>query len=133
MWLVRWISITKWMCLMCWCRSSDPPGTHFRNWRPGISSCLLSDAQKPIFMVLILNGNSEVGAHILNSETGNLIFLIDNSRKFDTYFENDLISFTSAQPSLSYHLNWVPCQWLDKEMAKMVEEQCSPHLGVGSV
>ena len=84
-------------------------------------------------MVLILNGNSEVGAHILNSETGNLIFLIDNSRKFDTYFENDLISFTSAQPSLSYHLNWVPCQWLDKEMAKMVEEQGSPHLGFGSV
>ena len=59
-------------------------------------------------MVLIIDGNSGIGAHMW-SEIGNLIslrhfFLIESIRKTGSHFEKDLFSFTRAQEVLSYHL-----------------------------
>ena len=51
-------------------------------------------------MLLILDGNSEIRAHVKSI----LCYLIDNSHKFDVFLQTDISSHTHAQHVLSYHL-----------------------------
>ena len=72
-----------------------------------------------IRIVFILDGNSEIGAHV-QRELGNLICSrpfcldLDSNCKSEIRFEINLFSFTIAQHVLSYHLNYHGNTSLDK-------------------
>ena len=65
---------------------------------------------KVLSIVIILDGNSEIGAHA-RSDLGDLICLSHLSRTravINLIFQEDLFSSRHAQRALSYHLMQVP-------------------------